>query len=201
MFVEYHGLKVGEFLVFCYRGSYSFLVKIFGINGCKKDALGPDNIVKSEEETDEEMKPNRTSRKRASSQGRDHLSNVGRRTSKVSRRFREVNKVEEQSEVVPKRPSFVSPPSRSKTLRIPDEVTNNKSVHLEAEMNMRNVKGKEWPVKIFEMHNGPSFLGKGLYAFQTDNNIGPKDCCKFTFGAQTTIDVKILRNSKKSARS
>ncbi|KAL1561851.1 putative B3 domain-containing protein [Salvia divinorum] len=219
-FVEYHGLKVGEFLVFCYRGSYSFLVKIFGVNGCKKEILGPNNIatrVKSEEDTDEETKPDRACRKRASPQGKDHLSSVGGRRSKVSRRFREVNKVEEQVgaseqpdnsneskntvQVVPKRSSFVSPPSRSRMLRIPDEVTNDESVHLEAEMNLRNARGKEWPVKIYTMHNGPSFLGKGLYAFQTDNNIGPKDSCKFTFGTQTTIDVKILRKSKKSARS
>lgn len=80
-------------------------------------------------------------------------------------------------------------------------MTNNESVHLGAEMYLRGAKGKEWPVKIYTMHNGPSFLGKGLYGFQTDNNIGPKDCCKFTFGTQTAIDVKILRNSKKSARS
>lgn len=87
MFAEYHGLKIGEFLVFCYRGSYSFLVKIFGINGCKKESLGPDNIVKTEEGTDEEAKPDRASRKRACPQGKDHLPSFGTRTSKVLRRL------------------------------------------------------------------------------------------------------------------
>lgn len=58
-FVDYHGLKIGEFLVFVYDGSYSFVVQIFGINGCKKEILASKNIVtnvKSEEEEEEETK-------------------------------------------------------------------------------------------------------------------------------------------------
>ncbi|XP_057763599.1 B3 domain-containing protein At3g06220-like [Salvia miltiorrhiza] len=175
-FVDYHGLKVGEFLVFRYNGSYSFLVQIFGTNGCKKEKFGPQNIathVKSEVESDN-----------------DDSSSVDR--SKLFKRFEEEE--EDNNNEFPKRPSFVSPPSRRKMLKIPEEVMNNENVHLEAEVNLRNAEGKEWPVNIYTMLNGPTFLGRGLCAFQRDNNVGPKDCCKFIFGNQTTIDVKILRH-------
>ncbi|KAH6794283.1 hypothetical protein C2S52_004760 [Perilla frutescens var. hirtella] len=96
-FVDYHGLKVGEFLVFRYEGSYTFMVKIFGTNGCKKETFESKIIaacVKSEEETDEETKPKQTSRKRGRTEHSD--------------RFGEVNEVEE-----------VDSPSNQKTARDP----------------------------------------------------------------------------------
>lgn len=71
-------------------------------------------------------------------------------------------------------------------------------VPLKAGMILRDAEGKEWPVNITTPCHRSTYLGKGLFAFQTDNNIGPNDTCKFTFATRTTISVKILRNSKKS---
>ncbi|KAL3814722.1 hypothetical protein ACJIZ3_015990 [Penstemon smallii] len=57
-FVCNHYLEVGDFMVFKYVGSYSFLVKLFGPNGCKKEAFASKNIaathVKIEQGTEEE---------------------------------------------------------------------------------------------------------------------------------------------------
>ena len=45
-FVDYHCLKYGDFLVFRYDGGFTFDVKIFGKNGCKKAVVAEaDNSV------------------------------------------------------------------------------------------------------------------------------------------------------------
>ncbi|GFP93951.1 putative B3 domain-containing protein at5g66980 [Phtheirospermum japonicum] len=53
-FVEYHRLTLGEFLVFKYDKCYSFVVKIYGTNACKKEITTPDLVthVKIEPETE-----------------------------------------------------------------------------------------------------------------------------------------------------
>lgn len=79
-FVDYHGLKVGDFLVFRYDGCYSFIVKIFGCNGCKKGDFESKNRatpLKTEEKTSEEMKPKQVSP--------GHLSSAGRRNRHFER--------------------------------------------------------------------------------------------------------------------
>lgn len=89
-FVDYHGLKVGEFLFFRYEGSYSFSVKILGTNGCKRDTFESKNIAtpdSSEEETDVETEPKQTSRKRALPQNEDYLLSSHRRTKHSERLF------------------------------------------------------------------------------------------------------------------
>ncbi|KAL3825443.1 hypothetical protein ACJIZ3_021472 [Penstemon smallii] len=57
-FVCNHYLEVGDFIVFKYVRSYTFLVKLFGPNGCKKNAFVSKNIastqVKIEQGTEEE---------------------------------------------------------------------------------------------------------------------------------------------------
>ncbi|KAL0397367.1 UNVERIFIED_CONTAM: hypothetical protein Scaly_0185100 [Sesamum calycinum] len=40
-FVAHHCLTPGDFLLFHYDGNYSFIVKIFGTNGCKKEPPPP----------------------------------------------------------------------------------------------------------------------------------------------------------------
>lgn len=81
-FVSYHSLQIGDFLVFQYDRCYSFVVKVFGTNGCKKEAL-VENIatdVKIEEATEEEMEAQQTSPKRARPHTEDHLLRGNERT-------------------------------------------------------------------------------------------------------------------------
>ncbi|KAL7157900.1 hypothetical protein ABFS83_02G107300 [Erythranthe nasuta] len=44
-FVSHHRLTLGEFLVFKYDKCYSFLVKIYGINGCKRDVFAANHDI------------------------------------------------------------------------------------------------------------------------------------------------------------
>lgn len=53
-FVSHHNLIVGEFIVFKYDGSYSFIVKIYGINGCKRELFAAKR-VKVEQEIEAEQ--------------------------------------------------------------------------------------------------------------------------------------------------
>lgn len=76
---------------------------------------------------------------------------------------------------------------------IPDEVIEEHNLKLEPEMFLRNEKGKEWPVKIGTRDNGQKCMGKGLYAFLVDNNVGRKESCKFTIGSGRTMKVQIIR--------
>ncbi|KAL2234361.1 UNVERIFIED_CONTAM: hypothetical protein Sindi_1168300 [Sesamum indicum] len=49
-FVAHHCLTPGDFLLFHYDGHYSFIVKIFGTNGCKKEPPPTTTHVKIEPE-------------------------------------------------------------------------------------------------------------------------------------------------------
>lgn len=63
-YVDYHSLKMGEFLVFRYDGAYSFMVKIFSTNGCKKKKDLDSTRVKIEDKNEDEMAEEPTCRKR-----------------------------------------------------------------------------------------------------------------------------------------
>lgn len=75
---------------------------------------------------------------------------------------------------------------------IPDEVIEEHNLKLEPEMFLHNEKGKEWPVKIVTRDNGQKFIGKGLYAFMVDNNVRPRESCKFTIGSGRAMKVQII---------
>lgn len=71
-FVSYHNLMVGEFLVFKHDGKNSFIVKLYGINGCKKE-LFVAKQVKFEEDAEEETEAKRTLCNHAYPHQEDHL--------------------------------------------------------------------------------------------------------------------------------
>ncbi|KAI3445200.1 hypothetical protein Pfo_001865 [Paulownia fortunei] len=179
-FVSYHCLKVGDFLVFRYDRSYSFVVKIFGTNGCKKETFAATNIathVKIEEKTEEEIEAKQTSCKRARQHKEDHLLRGNERTEMQTVYFPNVHI------------SF-------HLARIPNEVIKIHKLRLKLGMVLRNANGEEWPVRVYTLKDGRTYIGKGWLAFQKDNNMSFKDSCKFTFETERlsrTIYVQISR--------
>ncbi|KAG8391064.1 hypothetical protein BUALT_Bualt01G0149000 [Buddleja alternifolia] len=204
-FVDDNGFKVGEFLLFSYDGCYSFVVKIFDTNGCKRKSIAADKIdtrVKIEENTENEIE---AKHKRARVDEDDHSLSANER-SEVSRGVKEVQNADSEppencaDPVLPERPYFVSPPIRARlyNLRIPRTLMSEHNIHLEPEMVLRTENGKEWAVSAYTLKDGRSHIGRGLSIFLKENNVGYKDCCKFTFQTErlsNTIDVQILRAS------
>ncbi|KAL8547038.1 hypothetical protein ACS0TY_006675 [Phlomoides rotata] len=175
---DYHSLTMGEFLVFRYDGAYSFIVKIFGTNGCKKKKKDLDNArVKIEDEMDQSLIPYDTQH---------------------SKRFEEVKESEEQN-MSSKSSSFTSPGGikSSSKLRILDEMIKEHNLKFEEEIILRNENGKEWPVNIITGRKDVKLFGKGWYDFQRDNNVGSNPC-KFTFDNKSSpcrmANVQILRS-------
>ncbi|PIN17198.1 hypothetical protein CDL12_10143 [Handroanthus impetiginosus] len=195
-FVDYYCLKVGDFLVFRYDRSYTFIVKIFGRNGCKKGPFAAKNIathVKAEEKADEDIEGKQTSSKRARLHEDDHLLSGNQRAT----RSREKMKDLKNADRVPVPPYFISNPCQSNQykLQIPNEVIESHNLNLEGEMTLRTVGGKEWPVNVYSGKDGRKYIGSGWWSFQKDNKMGAKDSCIFTFPTERlsrTINVKIL---------
>ncbi|KAL7157901.1 hypothetical protein ABFS83_02G107300 [Erythranthe nasuta] len=189
-FVSHHRLTLGEFLVFKYDKCYSFLVKIYGINGCKRDVFAANHDittarVKVEEENYAEEEINAAKQQ----------TNSGKIARPPRNRETEVS-LDNSSEC----PFFISNITRPSqyNLLIPGLLFKMHNVHTEPEMVLRDAKGNEWDVQIGTSKDGRVRIGKGFSQFRVDNNlVPPKDRCKFTFGAEKSsrvIRVEVLRH-------
>ncbi|XP_022132726.1 putative B3 domain-containing protein At5g66980 [Momordica charantia] len=222
-FVDYHFLRYGDFLIFQYDGHYTFDVKIFGKNGCKKAVVAeagnsvpileavvaePGNSVpimeiKQEPVDDrEDVKPLH-SRKRKCLQVGSEKVHKSRRTS--ARNLREPPSPPSNStEIVPsKGPCFERIMKRWSlgTLYISRGVVEEHNISLKPNIVLRDEEGKLWPVTAGTTSQNRMNISSGWPKFYRGHNLRINDKCEFEFvlgrgNVCRQVNVKITRSKK-----
>ncbi|XP_026398680.1 putative B3 domain-containing protein Os03g0621600 [Papaver somniferum] len=187
-FVDEHSLEFGDFLIFEYKGSSKFKVKIYGQTGIEKDlraySAEPSLEVK-EHGTDEE----------AAYEGGYH---VQRKSAMEVERIGRSRARKPALPINTNHPYFISTWPKSTTCypRIPRDFARKYGLNTETGIVLRDHDGRSWPVKFSHNKDGRISMTKGWRQISAGNKLARGAKCLFQLISQTKgnqiMNVRVL---------
>ncbi|XP_020537324.1 putative B3 domain-containing protein At5g66980 isoform X2 [Jatropha curcas] len=194
-FVHHHSLVDADFLLFKYNGNSEFYVKVFGRNGLKKRKPKDNKVfsthVKEETETEIEEEKNRTQStsdckrkfsEMAAERTRRSVRRSGGSVSKWRRatcssggnqfksRHSTVTKYPDQECKMDKAPAFVKPKNPYFVV-----LMTRTALYQVENTNLRDERGKLWPVKVNYKKDGRITINDGWLDFHRKHNVAMGD--------------------------
>ncbi|XP_010908022.1 B3 domain-containing protein At3g17010 [Elaeis guineensis] len=206
-FVADHAVAVGDFLVFVFDGDIGFDVKIYGKNGCEKEA-----VVSPKKDPSETLvqclpaNPNRPSTATAERRKQFIFGKTSSGTFQATRR--PSIKVERESVLeAASSTKFIYPhfiatcrKSRRSYMTIPMALVREFGLTGKQLVILRDPVGSSWPVRIASWRSGRMVFATGWSDFYKGNCLEDGDVCVFEFVQNASlIHVHIFRAKEVAA--
>ncbi|XP_024932554.2 putative B3 domain-containing protein At5g66980 isoform X2 [Ziziphus jujuba] len=200
-FASDHFLEHGDFLIFKYDGNSLFNVKIFGLNGCKKEVVNNEGIKRGQvKDKEEEEQKKKEDNKDAQTDNSPSDEQNGSKKRKRATTKLEENEIQDTAECVqPKNPRFVVNITKYYRyfLHVPGSFLNEHRIKLMHDLILHHQNDK-WPVKVVIRNDGRHAITTGWIDFVRKNEIEAKDKCVFdaVLGTSNTCEqmhVQVIR--------